>query len=96
MPARRWTRFWTDAENFLRDFGAAAVALGWSDGDLFGHDDVAPWARVDRLGLIWLLDGQQVIAIDEGAAHIQAAGGGRRTFYRRCAAKRLTDERKQT
>jgi len=30
MPDRRWAQFLTDAESFIRNFGASAVALGWS------------------------------------------------------------------
>jgi len=83
MPDRRWQQFEADAEVFIRDFGATAAALGWDATDLFGHDSVAPWQRVDRLGLVWLLDGRAVIALSDRAASILAAGGGALTFSRR-------------
>jgi hypothetical protein len=50
---------------------------------LFGFDSAAPWPRIDKFGLHWLLDGREVRVIDEGAARIQAPGGSVLTFYRK-------------
>ncbi len=82
MPDRRWQQFQADADAFLRDFGASAAALGWGADDLFGFDSAAPRQRIDKLGLVWLLDGRTVIMIDESAARFRAAGSVL-TFYRK-------------
>ena len=39
---------------------AQAFALGWSAADLFGCDAVAPWQRLDRAGLMLLLQGREI------------------------------------
>lgn len=39
---------------------AQAFALGWSAADLFGCDAVAPWHRLDRAGLMLLLQGREI------------------------------------
>jgi hypothetical protein len=40
------------------------------------------------MGLIWLLQGQSVIALTVDAASIQTAGGNRLSFYRRKEMRR--------
>jgi hypothetical protein len=72
-----------DAEAFLRRWGAQAAALGWQADDLFGLDPVAPLRRYDKMGLIWLLHGQPVVALTAGTATIRTSSGGAVTFYRR-------------
>ena len=61
----------------------ASVALGWSWIDLFGCDDERPFARVDKKGLVWLLNGNRLVAITADAAVIETKSGARQTFRRR-------------
>lgn len=72
-----------DATIFLRDWGAQARALGWSAEDLFGIHPVAPLGRFDVMGLVWMLEGQRVVALTAEAATIKASIGSLLKFYRR-------------
>ena len=72
-----------DATIFLRDWGAQAEALGWAAEDLFGLDPVAPLGRYDAMGLLWMLEGQRVVALTDEAATIKASSGSLLKFYRR-------------
>jgi hypothetical protein len=70
-PLRQWEIFLKDCRRFL-DRGAAiqAVGLGWTGLDLFGCDPDAPYARVDRLGLLWLLHGRPLVLFNAEHAGI--------------------------
>jgi hypothetical protein len=78
-------RFIDDCARFLDDDGWAtrAEALGWGPLDLFGCDRTKPFARLDRAGLLWLIDGRKLIAVTSDRAVISAPGGGSLIFYRR-------------
>jgi hypothetical protein len=59
MPHWRWLRFIDDCGRFLDGgWAAQAAALGWGAADLFGCDRYKPFVRVDRMGLLWLLNGR--------------------------------------
>ena len=60
VPRDRWHQFINDAGLFLDRWGRQAEALGWRPDELFGLDPVAPMARYDRMGLIWMLHGETV------------------------------------
>jgi hypothetical protein len=64
VPHDRWERFIDDAGRFLDRWGAEAERQGWTADDLFGLDPIAPMARYDRMGLIWMLHGESVVALD--------------------------------
>jgi hypothetical protein len=84
VPARRWARFIDDVGQFLDGgFAEQSAALGWSPFDLFGADPEKPFARIDRAGLLWLLNGARVVALTESAATVEAVGGVRNTFRRK-------------
>jgi hypothetical protein len=68
---RRWRQACSDASRFLRNWGEEARALGWTADDLFGLHPIAPLARYDAMGLVWLLCGQPVAAITEAEALLQ-------------------------
>jgi hypothetical protein len=79
-----WLRFIDDCGRFINDgWAARAEALGWGPLDLFGCDRIKPMARLDRAGLLWLLDGRELLALTRDTAVISAPSGGRLTFYRR-------------
>ena len=58
-----------------RRAGAAAV--------LFGCDRKRPFARVDHLGLLWLLKGGTIVELHGDRAIVQTAGGVRQVYRRR-------------
>jgi hypothetical protein len=81
---QRWLRFVDDVGLFLDSpFCASAAALGWGPYDLFGCDRDRPFARIDHLGLLWLLDGAQVIALTADTATIKRSNGSILTYRRR-------------
>lgn len=79
MPDRRWRTFITDAPALCRNWGARALALGWSVDELLGFDKRAPWYRVDLLGLSFLLNGAEVTDLHHDRAHLS----NKLVFYRR-------------
>jgi hypothetical protein len=84
ISPKRWLRFIDDCARFLDDGWAThAEALGWGPLDLFGCDRTKPFARLDRAGLLWLIDGGKLLAVTGATAALSAPGGGRLTFYRR-------------
>ena len=84
ISPKRWLRFIDDCARFLDDgWATRAEALGWGPLDLFGCDRTKPFARLDRAGLLWLIDGGKLLAVTSDTAAISAPGGGNLTFYRR-------------
>jgi hypothetical protein len=84
VPPKRWQRFVDDAGQFLESpFCAVAAALGWGSYDLFGCDRDRPFARIDHAGLLWLLNGDRLIALTENTATIETRTGARQTFRRK-------------
>src|ERR1700733_8964058 len=84
IPPKRWLRFIDDCRQFLDDGWAAyAARLGWGPLDLFGCDPTRPFARINRAGLLWLLNGRRLLALCGDAAAIATASGGYLTFRRR-------------
>lgn len=83
VPPRRWQRLVADAARFLDEWAARAVALGWGPLDLFGCDRDRPFARLDKAGLLWLLNGGRLVMLSQGAASIERPTGTRQTYRRR-------------
>jgi hypothetical protein len=83
VPRDRWQRFVDDVGLFLDRWAAYAAALGWGPFDLFGCDRGRPFARIDRTGLLWLLNGDKLVALSEDAAGIESVAGARQTYRRR-------------
>jgi hypothetical protein len=64
VPPRRWLRFIDDCGHFLDGgWAARAMELGWGPLDLFGCDRERPFARMDRAGLLWLINGRKLVAL---------------------------------
>jgi hypothetical protein len=86
----RWRQAVEDGGRFLATWGDRAQALGWTARDLFGlHQpptNPAPMyrrlSRYDETGLVWLLEGREVVALTEETAAIRWSGGYV-TIYRR-------------
>ena len=84
VPGKRWEQFIIDA---LRLFHIgmikAAAELGWPVFDLFGCDDTKRCARIDQMGLVWLVNGNPIVSISSSAAVIEMPTGSRQTYRRR-------------
>ena len=86
----RWRQCVSDGRQFLDQWGPQAEALGWTARDLFGlhtpPSEPAPryrrLSRYDEIGLVWLLEGREVVALTEETAAIRWPGGSV-TIYRR-------------
>jgi hypothetical protein len=86
----RWKQAVGDGHKFLSEWSRQAESLGWTGRDLFElhtppaypHPSYNRMSRYDRLGLIWLLDGNSVIALTETSATIKHKSGSITTFRR--------------
>jgi hypothetical protein len=78
-PIDRWHQFIDDGGVFLNRWGLEAEWLGWTVEELFGLHADAPMARYDRMGLLWMLKGERIVA--PTATEARLSGG--LTFYRR-------------
>ena len=67
--------------------GGQAAALGWPAWELFGCHRRAPWGRIQGMGLVLLLRGDEIAALTATEAVIRTATGARQT-YRRSRATR--------
>jgi hypothetical protein len=83
VDANHWWQAVEDGRRFLARWVDQAVALGWTAEDLFGlhtpperrHPSYRRLSRYDETGLIWLLQGREVVALTEATAAIQNATG---------------------
>jgi hypothetical protein len=91
IPEDRWRQCVADAQTFLAQWGEQAHALGWTSRDLFGlhtiptnpHPSYSRLSRYDATGLIWLLQGQTVVALTATTAAIRNPVTGNTLIYRR-------------
>jgi hypothetical protein len=90
IEPNRWQRAVEDSRCFLATWGERAQALGWTTGALFGlhtppegpHPGYRRLSRYDETGLIWLLEGREVIALTKDTADIRETSGST-TVYRK-------------
>jgi hypothetical protein len=90
IPVARWQQCVEDGRVFLSRWGEQAEVLGWTARDLFGlhkppeqpHPGYNRLSRYDETGLIWLLQGREVIAMTEVTAAIHNPTGNV-TIYRK-------------
>jgi hypothetical protein len=82
-PMSAWQQLLRDAERFLERWGPQAVALGWQDWELFGCCRFAPWGRIEGMGLVLLLRGNEVVALTDSEAVIRTVRGARQTHPRK-------------
>ena len=90
VPVACWQAAVEDGRRFLARWGEQAEAFGCTARDLFGlhtspakpHPSYTRLSRHDETGLIWLLQGREVVALTEATAAIQNANGDI-TVYRR-------------
>jgi hypothetical protein len=81
-PVRAWQQLVVDAQRFLNAWALQAAALGWADWELFGCHRRAPWGRIQGMGLVLLLRGDEIAALTETEAVIRTRTGARQTYYR--------------
>jgi hypothetical protein len=73
-----WRRAVADGQQFMADWGKMAQELGWTAEEIFGltpvpenpHPLFNRLARYDHKGLIWMLEGNEVIEITISCAKI--------------------------
>ncbi len=84
VPPKRWVRFIDDCGRFLDSgWASRAAELGWGPLDLFGCDRERPFARVDQLGLLWLLKGGKIRELRRDSAIIETPSGALQSYQRR-------------
>ena len=84
VPPKRWLRFIDDCGHFIdKGWASRAIELGWTAFDLFGCDRSKPFARIDKYGLLWVLEGRQLRILTADTAVINTVSGPTVTFYRR-------------
>src|SRR5215210_7273277 len=81
VPVERWQRAVSDACTFLARWGVDAERLGWTADDLFGLHPTAPLSRMDHIGLVWLMNGQNVVRLTAAEARLERGNA----YYRRGA-----------
>jgi hypothetical protein len=83
FPAARWPQVITDAATFLERWAAQAAAFGWPTWELFGCHRRAPWGRIQGMGLVLLLQGDEIAALTVAEAVVRIPTGAHQTYRRR-------------
>jgi len=79
----RWMGLREDSYRFVSGWAAQARRLGWADFEVFGVHHTHPWARLDCMGLVPLLQGREVVALSEGQATIKTVEDRVLTYRRK-------------
>ena len=83
VSQERWHRFVNDCGAFLDgEWANRAHLLGWSPKDLFGCDRGSPSTTPPTSGLLWQLNGGQLILLSGGAAIVAGPDGTNRKYVR--------------
>jgi hypothetical protein len=82
-PTHAWQQLVVHAGRFLEDWAPQAAALGWPDWELFGCHRRAPWGRIQGMGLVLLLCGDEIAALTATEAVIRTRTGVRQTYRRK-------------
>jgi hypothetical protein len=82
-PEHAWRQLIVDAERFLDSWAAQAHRLGWPDWELFGCHRLAPWGRIQGIGLVLLLRGDELAALTATEAAIRTRTGAHQTYRRK-------------
>ena len=81
MAPESWMLFLASCDAFMATpWPGQAASMGWTAYNLFGCDGLKPVARVDRMGLLWLLRGGRIVALTSGTAVIEMPSGSRLTY----------------
>jgi hypothetical protein len=84
-PQHAWQQLILDSERFLERWGAQAASLGWRGWELFGCHRRAPWGRIQGMGLILLLRGDEIAALTDSEAVIRTQTRAHQTYRRKPA-----------
>jgi hypothetical protein len=84
-PERAWQQLLVDAERFLDGWAAQAYRLGWPVWELFGCHKRAPWGRIQGMGLVLLLRGDEMAALTASEVVIRTPTGAHQTYRRKLA-----------
>lgn len=76
----RWRRLQDGAARFAEEWGARALALGWTEAELFAFAE--PFARVDLQGAAWFVGGSTVAAVTADAITLRTESGATLRCYR--------------
>jgi hypothetical protein len=82
-PEHAWQQLIVDAERFLDRWAAQAGAFGWLTWELFGCHRRAPWGRIQGMGLMLLLRGDEIAALTATEAVIRTRTGAHQTYRRK-------------
>jgi hypothetical protein len=83
IPDRVWPAVVADTLAFVDSGQAAqAFALGWTAAELFGCDRRAPWQRLDRMGLMLLVDRRVITAVTADHIALRHRDGSVQRFRR--------------
>ncbi len=82
VPPARWQVFLDDCGRFLDRWAVNAAGMGWEAHDLFGLSEARPATRLDLAGLLWLLDGRELVAFTSDTAAIRTPTGALQRYYR--------------
>ena len=81
MAPESWMLFLASCDAFLAgSWPGQAASMGWDAYDLFGCHNLKPVERVDRMGLLWLLGRERIVALTSGTAVIEMPSGSRLTY----------------
>jgi hypothetical protein len=80
IPEDRWQLFLDDCWRFMNTWASTAAKLGWKPADLFGVGRTGPTKRVDLAGVLWLLEGREIAAIERHGIAIRCASGSIQTY----------------
>ncbi len=78
-----WHRIVDDAARFVEGWSAQATQHGWGILDVFGVHLRAPASRYDAMGLVPLIRGGEVVALNDRRATIRMPSGGELIYLRR-------------
>jgi hypothetical protein len=79
-PAR-WRCLQDGAVGFAEEWGARALALGWTEAELFAFAE--PFSRVDIQGASWFIGDSNVAAVTADAITLRTESGSTLRLYRR-------------
>jgi hypothetical protein len=90
VPADRWQQAVADSDAFLSQWAEQAHVLGWTARDLWGlhappqhpSPSYSRLSRYDATGLLWLLEGREVVALTDTTAAVRWPSGNITMYYR--------------
>jgi hypothetical protein len=82
VQPRCWQQLIDNAGRFIDRFAHQARSLGWDTGSVLGCHLGKPDARFDMQGLVWRIEGGELVMITEATAQIRKPSGDVLTYRR--------------